>query len=141
MTFAADVARVAAGPGLPASGRWPLPFANITYCLMITHQQEPDYIRLAETAPEMLCREAPPEILEACALDNEPTPFLERFFEAGIRALGRQRHGRELPQLYVNNAIVVLWLRACRLYTNGLLGIADPDGDKGFFDSADATPT
>ena len=107
---------------------------------MITHQQEPDYIRLAETAPALLCRDAPPEILEACALDNEPTPFLERFFEAGIRAHARQQHGRELPQMYVNNAILVLWLRACRLYTNRLLNIADPDLDKQFFSDADATP-
>ena len=106
---------------------------------MITHAQEPDYIQLAETTPGMLCCEAPAEILEACALDNEPTPFLERFFEAGIRAHARQEHGRELPQMYVNNAILVLWLRACRLYTNGLLGVVDPDLDKQFFSSADAT--
>ena len=107
---------------------------------MITREQEPEYLRLAESAPGMLCREAPPEILEACALDNEPTPFLERFFEAGVRAHARQAHGRELPQLYVNNAILVLWLRACRLYTNGLLGIDDPDWGREFFSSADATP-
>lgn len=107
---------------------------------MITREQEAEYIRRAEATPGMLCREVPEEILEACALDNEPTPFLERFFEAGIRAHARQQHGRELPQLYVNNAILVLWLRSCRLYTNGLLGIADPDLDKGFFSSADAAP-
>ena len=107
---------------------------------MITREQEAGYIRLAEESPAMLCREAPPEILEACALDNEPTPFLEQFFEAGIRAHARMSHGRELPQLYVNNAILVLWLRACRLYTNGLLGVADPDLEKDFFSSADATP-
>ncbi len=107
---------------------------------MITQEQEPDYVRMAEESPGMLCREVPPEILEACALDNEPTPFLEQFFEAGIRAHARMEHGRELPQMYVNNAILVLWLRACRLYTNGLLGVADPDLDKQFFSSADATP-
>ena len=107
---------------------------------MITQEQEPDYVRMAEESPGMLCREVPPEILEACALDNEPTPFLEQFFEAGIRAHARMEHGRELPQMYVNNAILVLWLRACRLYTNGLLGAADPDLDKQFFSSADATP-
>ncbi len=87
----------------------------------------------------MLCSDAPPEILEACALDNEPTPFLERFFESGIRAHARQQHGRELPQMYVNNAILVLWLRACRLYTNQLLGVADTDLKLMFFSSADAT--
>ena len=108
---------------------------------MITHQQEPDYIHLAETTPDLLCRDAPPEILEACALDNEPTPFLERFFEAGIRAHARRQHGRELPQMYVNNAILVLWLRACRLYTNRLLNTPDPDLNQQFFSSADATPT
>ena len=108
---------------------------------MITAAQESDYITLAENSPAMLCRDAPPEILEACALDNEPTPFLEQFFEAGIRAHARMQHGRVLPQMYVNNAILVLWLRACRLYTNGLLGTADPDLDKEFFSSADATPS
>ena len=107
---------------------------------MITHDQESDYIQLAEQSPEMLCSDAPPEILEACALDNEPTPFLERFFEAGIRAHARNQHGRELPQMYVNNAILVLWLRACRIYTNGLLGIPDPDDSRMFFSSEDATP-
>jgi hypothetical protein len=108
---------------------------------MITREQEPEYIRLAEGSPAMLCRQVPDEILEACALDNEPTPFLERFFEAGIRSHARQQHGRELPQMFVNNAILVLWLRACRLYTNGLLSISDPDLDREFFFSADATPS
>jgi hypothetical protein len=107
---------------------------------VITQEQEPEYIRLAEASPGMLCLEAPPKILEACALDNEPTPFLEQFFEAGIRAHARMEHGRELPQMYVNNAILVLWLRSCRLYTNDLLGVADPDLEKQFFSSSDATP-
>lgn len=107
---------------------------------MITREQEAEYIRQAESTPTMLCREAPPEILEACALDNEPTPFLERFFEAGIRAHARHKHGRELPQTYVNNAILVLWLRACRLYTNRLLNTPDPDWNREFFSGADATP-
>lgn len=107
---------------------------------MITREQEAEYIRQAESAPTILCRQAPPEILEACALDNEPTPFLERFFEAGIRAHARHKHGRELPQAYVNNAILVLWLRACRLYTNSLLNTPDPDWDREFFSGADATP-
>ncbi len=89
----------------------------------------------------MVCREVPSEILEACALDNEPTPFLEQFFEAGIRAHARTEHGRELPQMYVNNAILVLWLRSCRLYTNSLLGVDDPDLDKQFFSSVDVTPS
>ena len=108
---------------------------------MITPSQESEYIQLAEASPAMLCHEAPPEILEACALDNEPTPFLEQFFEAGVRAHARAAHGRELPQMYVNNAILVLWLRACRLYTNGLLGVTDPDLEKEFFSSADVTPS
>ena len=108
---------------------------------MITPAQEPEYVQMAEASPEMLCSEAPPEILEACALDNEPTPFLEQYFEAGIRAHARMEHGRELPQMFVNNAILVLWLRACRLYTNALLGVADPDLEKQFFSSADVTPS
>ena len=48
--------------------------------------------------------------------------------------------GASSRQMYVNNAILVLWLRSCRLYTNSLLGVVDPDLDKQFFSSADATP-
>ena len=51
------------------------------------------------------------------------------------------QHGRGLPQMFVNNAILVLWLRACRLYTNGLLKIPDPDLEREFFSSADVTPS
>ena len=43
-------------------------------------EQEEYYIDLAAENPEMLCSEAPDEILEACAADAEPTAFLEEFF-------------------------------------------------------------
>ena len=81
----------------------------------------------------MLCCQAPIEILEACASEAEPTKFLEDFFGAGYAQWVLENHGRRLPQEIINNAIIVLWLRACRIHTSILLGEQDPDWDKAFF--------
>ena len=45
--------------------------------------QEAHYIELANNNSGILCSEAPVEILEACAADVEPTPFLEEYFSTG----------------------------------------------------------
>ena len=45
--------------------------------------QEAYYIELAANNSGILCSEAPIEILEACASDVEPTPFLEEYFSTG----------------------------------------------------------
>lgn len=94
---------------------------------------EEHYLQLALNNANMLCSEAPVEILEACAADAEPTKFLEEFFAAGYSQWILEKYGRRLPQERINNAIIVLWHRACRLHTNLLLHVPDPDRDTPFF--------
>lgn len=95
--------------------------------------KEADYIKFALENPGLLCSEVPLEILEACSADAEPTPFLEEFFGTGYSQWVYQKHGRRLPQDRINNAIIVLWNRACRLHTNIITGGRDPDWDRPFF--------
>jgi hypothetical protein len=95
--------------------------------------QEDQHLQLAMDHPDMLCSEAPLEILEACSSEAEPTRFLEEFFAAGYTQWLWQKYGRRLPKERVNNAIIVLWNRACRLHTNIITGVKDPDRDKPFF--------
>ena len=95
--------------------------------------REEEYLRLAAGNAGMLCSEAPMEVLEACSSEIEPSSFLEEFFAAGYSQWVLETYGRRLPQERINNAIIVLWLRACRLHTSILLGTPDPDWDKPFF--------
>ncbi|MDA0735404.1 MAG: hypothetical protein O2909_12770 [Chloroflexi bacterium] len=95
--------------------------------------QEQQYLQLALNRSDILCSEAPTEILQACSDDVEPTPFLEEFFGTGYSNWVYQKYGRRLPQERINNAIIVLWNRACRLHTNILTGVESPDQDKPFF--------
>ena len=81
----------------------------------------------------MLCSEAPLEILEACASEAEPTKFMEDFFATGYSQWVLENRGHRLPQEIINNAILVLCLRACRLHTSILLEEKDPDWNKPFF--------
>jgi hypothetical protein len=101
----------------------------------MTPSLEQHYIQLATGHPGMLCSQAPLEVLEACAADSEPTRFLVEFFTAGYcRWLQENRPEAGAPDRFqVNNAVIVLWLRACRLRTALLLGTPDPDLDKPFF--------
>ena len=94
---------------------------------------EAHYLQSAVNNPHLLCSEAPIEILEACSAEAEPTRFLEEYFAAGYNQLVLEKYGRRLPEQRVNNAIIVLWLRACRLRTCLLLGNQDPDSRKLFF--------
>ena len=96
-------------------------------------EREEYYLDLAAENPEMLCSEAPDEILEACAAEAEPTAFMEEFLAAGHTQWLLQRYRRRLPQTYINNNILKLWLRACRLHTSKLTGEPDPDWGKPFF--------
>ena len=95
--------------------------------------KEQHYLQIAQNNPGLRCSEAPLEILEACSADAEPTSFLEDFFAAGYTQWFLQKHGRRLPQDRVNNAIIVLWNRACRLHTSIITGLRDPDWDQPFF--------
>ena len=99
----------------------------------IQPEEESKYIQLALNQSEMLCSEAPLEILEACASEAEPTKFMEDFFDTGYSQWVLENRGHRLPQEIINNAILVLWLRACRLHTSILLEEKDPDWNKPFF--------
>ena len=92
-------------------------------------------IQLAMNNPTMLCSEAPLEVLEAATMGEEPTRLLREFFATGHLQWLAQHHGRKvrLGKEQLNNAIVVLWLRACRIHTCRLLGRTDEDWDKPFF--------
>jgi len=101
--------------------------------LPLQPEAENSYIQLALEHSSMLCSEAPPEILEACASEAEPTKFMEEFFATGYSQWVLENRGHRLPQEIINNAILVLWLRACRLHTSILLEEQEPDWDKPFF--------
>ncbi len=100
-------------------------------------EREEYYIDLAAENPEMLCAEAPDEILEACAADAEPTPFMEEFLATGHSQWILLKYRRRLPQAIINNNILQLWIRACRLHTRKLTGKSDPDWNKPFFSIED----
>jgi hypothetical protein len=104
----------------------------------MTPSTEQHYIQLAAENPNLLCSEVPVEILEASSADSEPTRFLEEFFATGYTQWCKENQPtRTAPsKLQVNNAIIVLWLRACRLRTCLLVGVRDPDWDKPFFSDA-----
>ena len=83
----------------------------------------------------MLCSEAPLEVLEAASSVDEPTEFLENFFATGHTQWLSQKYGQrvQVAKDRINNAIVVLWLRASRLHTSRMLGRPEEDWGKPFF--------
>ena len=100
---------------------------------------EPDrerhFLRMAAEQPGIRCADAPAEILEACAVEVEPTDFLEQYFAAGHSAWLVLKHGRSInkPQYLLDQAILVLYRRACLLNTARLLGQAGDDAETPFF--------
>ena len=101
--------------------------------------REQHFLRTVAEQPDILCAEAPSEILEACAVEVEPTDFLEQYFAAGHSAWLAHKHGRSInkPQVLVDQAILVLYRRACLINTSRLMGQASPDADKSFFSDED----
>ena len=97
--------------------------------------REQHFLRLAVEQPDMLCGDAPAEILEACGVEVEPTDFLEQYFAAGHSAWLAHKHGRRInkPQVLVDQAILVLYRRACLLNTARVMGKIGLDADKPFF--------
>ena len=93
------------------------------------------YLQVAMNRPDILCSEVPVELLEATSSVDEPTRFLEHFFATGHTQWLAKVQGRRvrLEKDRLNNAIVVLWLRACHLHTSHILGLSHPDLDKPFF--------
>jgi len=100
-------------------------------------EQEAAYIQLALASPQMLCSEAPAEILqESSYAGDEPTEFLLAFFAAGHTQWLAQACGvpaTALPKDRVVRAALLLWLRACELYTCRQYRRQSSDWDKPFF--------
>ena len=46
--------------------------------------REQHFLRMAAEQPDILCTDAPAEILEACGVEVEPTDFLESISPPGI---------------------------------------------------------
>jgi len=101
--------------------------------------REQHFLRMAVEQPDILCADAPDEILEACAVEVEPTDFLEQYFAAGHSAWLAHKHGRTInkPQILVNQAILVLYRRACLLNTARLMGQTSEYANQPFFSDED----
>ena len=96
---------------------------------------EQHFLRMATDHPDILCTEAPAEILEAAASEGEPTKFLEEYFATGHSRWLAMKHGRsvQVPKDQMDRAVLVLWYRACLLNTDRLMGQGTRDADKPFF--------
>jgi hypothetical protein len=85
----------------------------------------------------MLCSEAPMEILqESSYAGDEPTKFLLAFFAAGHGQWLAQTYGvpvTAFPKERVARAALVLWSRACELYTSRLYCRPRSDWGEPFF--------
>ena len=93
------------------------------------------YLRMAANNPGLLCSEIPLELLEASAEDTvEPSKFYVDFLITGHTRWLLQKFG-DVPRSdhQIRDAMVLLWLRAYRLYTNQVLGREDPEWSKPFF--------
>ena len=101
--------------------------------------REQHFLRMAAEQPDLLCADAPDEILEACAVEVEPTDFLEQYFAAGHSAWLAHKHGRRInkPQILVDQAILVLYRRACLLNTARLMGQTSEYANQPFFSDED----
>ncbi len=87
----------------------------------IMPEQEPAYIQLALERPDMLCSEAPPEILQAASFaGDEPTAFLFNFFAAGYAQWVFKTSGFRIDadRERIARAVMLLWFRACELFTS-----------------------
>mgnify|MGYP001159537510 FL=1 len=100
-------------------------------------EQEEAYIRTALDNPNMRCCEAPIEILkESSYAGDEPNKFLMAFFAAGHAQWLAQNYGQPataFPKEWVERAALVLWIRACDLYTSHLYHRPDPNWAQPFF--------
>ena len=96
---------------------------------------EEEFLQLATEHPDILCSEAPLEILEESASEAEPTRYLEEFFATGYTAWLSKKHGRRihLPKEMIDRAILVLWFRASLLNTSRMMGQPNNDDALPFF--------
>lgn len=98
--------------------------------------QEEHYVKMALEHPHLLCSEVPAEVLEAAAFSGEePTAFVKEFLAAGhkewlSRSLGRRAY---FDPERIDRAVMVLWLRACELYTSYVFQKPHPAAGLPFF--------
>ena len=85
--------------------------------------------------PAILCSEVPTELLEASTYDDvEPSPYFRGFLEAGHTRWRLETYGPvPFSKAQMANAVMVLWVRARRLYSSHVLVRDDADWDKPFF--------
>ena len=104
---------------------------------MIEPHQEEEYIQRAGANPDLLCSGAPLEILQAASYaGDEPTPFLKAYFTAGHSQWLVQKYGvpaSALEKERIERAVILLWIRACGLYTSHVYGRPDPQWEQLFF--------
>ena len=100
-------------------------------------EQAEAYIRIALASPNMLCSEAPVEILKECSYaGDEPTEFLTSFFSAGHTQWLEQTYGQPAAAYEkerIERAVILLWVRACNLYTSHLFERPDSSWESHFF--------
>jgi hypothetical protein len=114
----------------------PLRMTSLIDSWSMEPEREEFYINLAQEHPDLLCSEAPLEILEAASFSGEePTEFLKAFLAAGHKQWLLQCRGKPayFDQEQIDRAVVVLWLRACDLYTSHLFHRSNSQWDKPFF--------
>jgi hypothetical protein len=98
-------------------------------------RKQEQYLQMAADNPGLLCSEIPIELLEASAEDTvEPSKFYVDFLITGHTRWLLQKFGdvpRSESQIW--DTMVLLWLKAYRLYTSHVLGREDPEWNKPFF--------
>ena len=100
-------------------------------------EQEMQYVQMAAEHPHWLGSEAPLEILQQSSYaGDEPTEFLRNFYAAGYagwlsHTLGIPASALDPEQL--ERAALLLWIRACELYTSHVYERPNPDWDRPFF--------
>ena len=96
------------------------------------------HLCLARDYPNITCSQIPFDILEASTNDpTEPSDFIKDFLEAGHRQWLISEYGSvRRSEQQIKNAVVVLWVRATRLYAIYNLNAEDPDWEKPFFSDA-----
>ena len=90
--------------------------------------------------PAMLGSDVPLEVLEAASLSgNEPTDFAREFLKAGHLQWLLNKYGDRMPYAdeQLDNAVLLLWIKACYLHTSHLLGRPNPNWDSPFFSDED----
>ena len=91
---------------------------------------------MARDRPDIPCAEIPLELLEAAAFSGEePFGFIEEFLRVGHESWLTLRFGHRVffDREQMDRAVLLLWLRACELYTSRVFGHPDMESNQPFF--------